>query len=86
MPLQNLVESILRKRIYNDRYWKEQCFGLTGALRITGVWCEICVPVFTVAALYVLQLRRWSTRLLSSTTSVALTLATASRHRSCALP
>jgi hypothetical protein len=27
---QNLVEKILRLRIYNDTYWKEACFGLTG--------------------------------------------------------
>jgi len=26
---QNLIEALLRKRIYNDRYWKEHCFGLT---------------------------------------------------------
>lgn len=26
---QNLVEKILRLKIYEDAYWKEQCFGLT---------------------------------------------------------
>jgi pre-mRNA-splicing factor 38A len=26
---QNLVEKILRGRIYDSMYWKEQCFGLT---------------------------------------------------------
>ena len=26
---QNLIEKILRSKIYNHRYWKEHCFGLT---------------------------------------------------------
>ena len=26
---QNLVEKILRSKIYNHSYWKEHCFGLT---------------------------------------------------------
>jgi pre-mRNA-splicing factor 38A len=26
---QNLVEKILRSKIYQHTYWKEQCFGLT---------------------------------------------------------
>ena len=29
---QNLVEKILRSKIYQNTYWKEQCFGLTGSL------------------------------------------------------
>ena len=33
---QNLVERILRLRIYNSQYWKEACFGLTGTLRSPG--------------------------------------------------
>jgi pre-mRNA-splicing factor 38A len=28
---QNLMEYILRQRIYDSRYWKEECFGLTVA-------------------------------------------------------
>ncbi len=27
---QNLVEKIVRNRIYNCMYWKEKCFGLNG--------------------------------------------------------
>lgn len=27
--LQNLVEKILRTKIYNTMYWKEHCFALT---------------------------------------------------------
>lgn len=27
---QYLVEKIIRSRIYDSQYWKEQCFGLTG--------------------------------------------------------
>ena len=27
---QYLVEKIIRTRIYDSRYWKEECFGLTG--------------------------------------------------------
>ena len=26
---QNLIEKILRSKIYNHAYWKEHCFGLT---------------------------------------------------------
>ena len=29
MNLQNLVENILQSKIYQNSYWKEQCFGLT---------------------------------------------------------
>lgn len=29
---QNLVEKIVRERIYDSMYWKEQCFGLTAEL------------------------------------------------------
>jgi pre-mRNA-splicing factor 38A len=28
---QNLIEKILRNRIYSNNYWKEHCFGLTAA-------------------------------------------------------
>mgnify|MGYP003422810261 CR=1 FL=1 len=28
---QNLMEYIIRQRIYDSRYWKEECFGLTSA-------------------------------------------------------
>jgi pre-mRNA-splicing factor 38A len=28
---QNLMEYITRQRIYDCRYWKEECFGLTAA-------------------------------------------------------
>lgn len=31
---QNLVETILRHRIYESQYWKERCFGLTADLLI----------------------------------------------------
>jgi pre-mRNA-splicing factor 38A len=31
---QNLLEKILRLRIYQSRYWKESCFGLTAATLI----------------------------------------------------
>lgn len=27
---QHLVEKIIRTRIYDCRYWKEECFALTG--------------------------------------------------------
>ena len=27
---QYLIEKIIRTRIYDARYWKEDCFGLTG--------------------------------------------------------
>ena len=30
---QYLVEKIIRTRIYDSKYWKEECFGLTCELR-----------------------------------------------------
>lgn len=30
---QYLIEKIVRTRIYDSRYWKEDCFGLTGKLK-----------------------------------------------------
>lgn len=35
---QNLVEKIIRMKVYNTTYWKESCFGLTGTR------CPACVP------------------------------------------
>ena len=32
---QYLVEKIIRTRIYDSRYWKEDCFGLTGKLMVS---------------------------------------------------
>uniref|UniRef100_A0A8C4UPS8 Pre-mRNA-splicing factor 38B n=1 Tax=Falco tinnunculus TaxID=100819 RepID=A0A8C4UPS8_FALTI len=31
---QYLVEKIIRTRIYESKYWKEECFGLTGMLPV----------------------------------------------------
>ena len=31
---QFLVEKIIRLRVYDCKYWKEECFGLTGTLDI----------------------------------------------------
>ena len=33
---QFLVEKIIRLRVYDCKYWKEECFGLTGMLCIKG--------------------------------------------------
>ena len=32
---QFLVEKIIRTRIYESRYWKEECFALTGKILTT---------------------------------------------------
>lgn len=32
---QYLIEKIIRSRIYDCRYWKEDCFALTGKIRST---------------------------------------------------
>lgn len=32
---QNLVEKIIRMKVYNTTFWKESCFGLTGASNVT---------------------------------------------------
>lgn len=32
---QYLVEKIIRTRIYESKYWKEECFGLTGRYRVS---------------------------------------------------
>jgi pre-mRNA-splicing factor 38A len=29
---QYLIEKIIRSRIYDSKYWKEECFALTGTL------------------------------------------------------
>jgi len=34
---QYLVEKIIRTRIYESKYWKEECFGLTGMAGRAGV-------------------------------------------------
>ena len=39
---QNLVERILRLKIYNSQFWKEACFGLTGTQALHEK-LEICV-------------------------------------------
>lgn len=31
---QYLVEKIIRTRIYESKYWKEECFGLTGGCSV----------------------------------------------------
>ena len=41
MP-QNLVEKILRMKIYNTTYWKEHCFGLTAASVVEKVSLASC--------------------------------------------
>jgi pre-mRNA-splicing factor 38A len=33
---QYLVEKIIRTRIYESKYWKEECFGLTGELELVS--------------------------------------------------
>lgn len=33
---QYLVEKIIRTRIYESKYWKEECFGLTGTAGRAG--------------------------------------------------
>ncbi len=37
---QNLVEKILRSKIYNHAYWKEHCFGLTAESLVDKVACS----------------------------------------------
>ena len=29
---QHLIEKIIRTRVYESRYWKEECFALTGKI------------------------------------------------------
>lgn len=36
MEPQNLIEKIMRNRIYSYMYWKEQCFGLTAETLVGG--------------------------------------------------
>uniref|UniRef100_A0A674GUS8 Pre-mRNA-splicing factor 38B n=1 Tax=Taeniopygia guttata TaxID=59729 RepID=A0A674GUS8_TAEGU len=51
--LQDLVEKIICMRIYESKYWKEECFGLTAklvvdkAMELNLLYCVIWfVPVF----------------------------------------
>ena len=32
---QYLIEKIIRTRIYESKYWKEECFALTGKIRFS---------------------------------------------------
>uniref|UniRef100_A0A8D2AEF7 Pre-mRNA-splicing factor 38B n=1 Tax=Sciurus vulgaris TaxID=55149 RepID=A0A8D2AEF7_SCIVU len=42
---QYLVEKIIRTRIYESKYWKEECFGLTAelvvdkAMELSAIYC-----------------------------------------------
>lgn len=46
---QYLVEKIIRSRVYDSKYWKEECFALTAELlvdkamelRLVNVYCRI---------------------------------------------
>lgn len=60
---QYLIEKIIRTRIYESRYWKEECFGLTGefdffslksiliefVLRIQLTWLSIEELIFVTS-------------------------------------
>lgn len=74
---QNLIEKIIRDRIYTSRYWKEECFGLTGTrvpvlagLCANGSffvsWVSCATGEFSVADVEAwwggVQLKRWWTR------------------------
>lgn len=68
--IQNLVEKVIRARIYDSLYWKEHCFALNGEL----TW---------VARIANAQPSRSLTRRLHCTPSAACTTARR-RRRSCA--
>ncbi|VDN41310.1 unnamed protein product [Gongylonema pulchrum] len=38
---QYLVEKIIRTRIYDSKYWKEECFALTGTMLLTNFCLNI---------------------------------------------
>lgn len=42
---QYLVEKIIRTRIYESKYWKEECFGLTGKRQRADPLPPPCGPV-----------------------------------------
>ena len=41
---QYLVEKIIRTRAYDTRYWKEECFALTGSFFLS-VWATVLITV-----------------------------------------
>lgn len=41
---QNLIEHIVRERIFASTYWKEECFGLNGALYFSLVNFALLEP------------------------------------------
>ena len=46
---QFLIEKIIRSRIYECRYWKEECFALTAELLVDkalGTWVLVLRKVF----------------------------------------
>ena len=34
---QYLIEKIIRARIYDSKFWKEECFALTGKITLTNI-------------------------------------------------
>ncbi len=74
---QYLVEKIIRTRIYESRYWKEDCFALSG-LFISIFANHLSIPIIS----FLYQPTWWSTRALICATSAASTAATSSRRPS----
>lgn len=47
---QYLVEKIIRTRIYDSKYWKEECFALTGMLFTIEILSSVNTIYFTFTA------------------------------------
>ena len=43
---QYLVEKIIRTRVYDSKFWKEDCFGLTCEFRLQIVTMKICLVLY----------------------------------------
>ena len=45
---QYLIEKIIRSRIYESKYWKENCFALTGQMRFRETDLVIIIDCWKV--------------------------------------
>ncbi|MGH0123852.1 UNVERIFIED_CONTAM: hypothetical protein FKN15_063402 [Acipenser sinensis] len=63
---QYLVEKIIRTRIYESKYWKEECFGLTGEFHSFDEWRHVSVTKPSFASRYVRLLGAMYMRLTGS--------------------
>lgn len=48
---QYLIEKIIRSRIYESKYWKEECFALTGNFQLYTISVDLFHAVLSLLSL-----------------------------------